>query len=574
MERVWYKHYEPGIPPALNYPQAPLFSLLDNSAAEHPDRTAIVFGAVAHKLPGQPLMDATMSFRDLSDAVNRFANALVQLGVKKGDRVAIYLPNSPQFAIAFYGTLKAGGIIAPVNPIYTPRELEFILQDSGAETIVALSQFYPKLQQVRANTRLKNVIVTNIKEYFPPILKMLFTVAMEKKEGHRVELVPGDLWFQDLIKNQSTVPPKVEVKPNEDAVLLYTGGTTGLPKAAQLSHANLMANAIQLRAWIPWAEEAHEGFLTALPMFHSYAMTTCLNEAMLLAGTLILIPNPRDLEHVLKSIEKHKPSFFPGVPTMYTAINNYAETEKYNLKSVRACISGAAGLPLEVAKNFEKITGAKLVEGYGLSESSPVVTANPVFGENRIGTIGVPMPDTDVKLFDIESGTQEVPVGQPGELCVKGPQVMNGYWNKPEETAKTVRDGWLHTGDIAVMDADGYFRIVDRLKEMIISGGYNIYPREIEEVLYQHPAVLEAAAIGIADSYRGESAKAFVVLKPGQRATAEELIAFCKQNLAPYKVPRSLEFRESLPKTMIGKILRRELVAEEKAKATEMAVRK
>lgn len=566
MDRIWYNHYEKGVPHNLDYPSSPLYKLLDNAAAEYPDRMALVFGAVAHKLPGQPLMDAGMSYRDLRDAVNRFANALVKLGVKKGDRVAIYLPNCPQFAIAFYGTLKAGGVIAPVNPIYTPRELEFILQDSGAETIVALSQFYPKLQEVRAKTKLKNVIVTNIKEYFPTILKTLFTLAMEKKEGHRVELAQGDHWFQDLLKAESPLAPNVAVSAEDDAVLLYTGGTTGLPKAAQLTHANLLANAIQLRAWVPGAQEGKEVYLTALPMFHSYAMTTCMNNSMMLAGTMILIPNPRDMQHILKSIQTHKPTFFPGVPTMYTAINNNPATKEYDLKSIRACLSGAAGLPVEVAKNFEQLTGAKLVEGYGLSEASPVVTANPVFGENRVGTIGVPVPDTDVKLFDVETGETEVPVGQPGELCVKGPQVMKGYWNKPEETAKTIRNGWLHTGDVAVMDEDGYFRIVDRLKEMIISGGYNIYPREIEEVLFQHPAVMEAAAIGIPDAYRGESAKAFVVLKPGQTATEQDLIAFCKQNLAPYKVPRSIEFREGLPKTMIGKILRRELVAEEKQK--------
>jgi len=569
MERVWQKNYEKGVPTTLTYPQTPLYGLLDNAAAEYPDRAAVIFGAVAHKLPGQPLLDAALSYRALREAVNRFASALAQMGVKKGDRVAIYLPNSPQFAIAYYGALKAGAVIAPVNPIYTPRELEFILQDSGAETIVALSQFYPKLQEVRAKTKLKRVIVANIKEYFPSLLKTLFTLAMEKKEGHRVEIAAGDLWFQDVLKSAGTAPPKVNVQSNDDAVLLYTGGTTGLPKAAQLTHHNLLANVVQLRAWIPWAKEGNEGFLTALPLFHSYAMTTCLNMGMLLAGTLILIPNPRDLEHLLKAIDRHKPSFFPGVPTLYTAIINNPNVTKYNLKSIRACLSGAAGLPLEVAKKFGEITGGRLVEGYGLSETSPVVTANPLFGENRIGTIGVPIPDTDVKLFDVETGDKEVAVGEAGELCVKGPQVMKGYWNKPEETAKTIRDGWLHTGDVAVMDADGYFRIVDRLKEMIISGGYNIYPREIEEVLYQHPAVFEAAAIGVPDAYRGESAKAFVVLKPGQKATAEELIAFCKQNLAPYKVPRAIEFRDTLPKTMIGKILRRELVAEEKAKAAQ-----
>lgn len=574
MERIWYQHYEKGVPTTLTYPQTPLHKLLDDAAAEYPDRTAIIFGAVAHKLPGQPLMDAKLSYRDLRDAVNRFANALIKLGVKKGDRVAIYLPNCPQFVIAYYAALKAGAVIAPVNPIYTPRELEFILQDSGAETIIALSQFYPKLQEVRGRTKLKNVIVANIKEYFPSFLKTLFSLAMEKKEGHRVELVAGDHWFQEVMKNEAALAPNVDVKPDDDAVLLYTGGTTGLPKAAQLAHRNLMANTVQLRAWIPWAKEANEGFLTALPMFHSYAMTTCLNEAMHLAGTLILIPNPRDLDHVLKAIDRHKPSFFPGVPTLYTAINNNPNVTKYDLKSIKACISGAAGLPVEVAKKFGEITGGRLVEGYGLSEASPVVTANPVTDKNRIGTIGVPVPDTDVKLFDVETGDKEVPVGQPGELCVKGPQVMKGYWNKPDETMKTIRDGWLHTGDVAVMDEDGYFRIVDRLKEMIISGGYNIYPREIEEVLYQHAAVLEATAIGIPDAYRGESAKAFVVLKPGQTATAEELIAFCKQNLAPYKVPRAIEFRDALPKTMIGKILRRELVAEEKAKMAAAEAKK
>lgn len=568
MDHIWYQHYEKDVPHTLEYPDAPLYKMLDDSADAYPERAALIFGAVAAKLPGQPLMDAQMPYRVLREAVNRFANALLKLGVKKGDRVAIYLPNCPQFAIAFYGTLKAGGVIAPVNPIYTRPELEFILKDSGAETIIALSQFYPNVQAVRGKTKLKNVIVTNIKEYFPPLLKTLFTLSMEKKQGHRVELAAGDHWFQDMLKAESAVAPNLDVKSEDDAVLLYTGGTTGLPKAAELTHANLYANAMQLRAWVPSARQGAETYLTALPMFHSYAMTTCMNNSMLLAGTLILIPNPRDLEHILKSIQAHKPTFYPGVPTMYTAINNFPPTKNYDLKSIRACLSGAAGLPVEVAKNFEQLTGARLVEGYGLSEASPVVTANPIFGENRIGTIGIPMPDTDVKLFDVETGEKEVAVGEPGELCAKGPQVMKGYWNQPAETAKTLRDGWLHTGDVAVMEEDGYFRIVDRLKEMIISGGYNIYPREIEEVLFQHPAVLEAAAIGIPDAYRGESAKAFVVLKPGKEATAEELIAFCKENLAPYKVPRKIEFRETLPKTLIGKILRRELSAQEKEKTT------
>jgi long-chain acyl-CoA synthetase len=570
MEKPWLKHYEPGVRANLDYPSVPMHHFLDTAAATYPNRPATIFGGVVHQLGGA-LMDAQLSYKHLNDHVNRLANALTAMGVKKGDRVALYLPNCPQYVITYYATLKIGGIVAPNNHLYVPRELEFQLNDAGAETIVCLSRLYGNVQKVRANTKLKHVIVANIKEYFPPFLKTLFSLAVEKKEGHRATLDPGDRWFPEVIASAPATPPNVAVSPDDTAVLLYTGGTTGVPKAAEITHKNLVANTLQVREWFTQARERQEVVLTALPLYHSYAMTTCMNQGVYLAATLILIPNPRDLGHVLKCIDRHKPTVFPGVPTMYVAINNYPELGKYNVKSIRACICGAAGLPVEVQTKFQDITGARLVEGYGLSEATPVTHANPIFGENRIGTIGLPFPDTDCKIVDIETGKNELPPGEPGELIIKGPQVMKGYWNKPEETRQTLRDGWLYTGDIAKKDTDGYFQIVDRKKDMIIAGGYNIYPREIEEVLFQHPKILEATVAGVPDPYRGETVKAYVVLKPGQTATAEDIIAFCKERLAAYKRPTIVEFRDSLPKTIVGKILRRQLVAEDKEKAQKQS---
>ncbi len=568
MDKPWLKHYESGVRPHLDYPPVPMHHFLENAAAKYPGRAATIFGSVVHQLGGK-LMDAKLSYKELDEHANRLANALSAMGVKKGDRVAIYLPNCPQYVITYYATLKLGAIVAPNNPLYVPRELEFQMNDSGAETIVCLSRLYPVVAKVRANTKLKNIIVTNVKEYFPPFLKTLFGLAVEKKEGHRVTIAPDEHWFMDVLKRGSPTRPNTQVKPEDTAVLLYTGGTTGVPKAAEITHKNLVANTLQTREWFTTAKEGEEVFMTALPLYHSYAMTTCMNFAVYLAGTMILIPNPRELAHVLKSIDQHRPTSFPGVPTMYVAINNHPELSKYNVRSIKACVSGAAGLPVEVQTKFQDLTGARLVEGYGLSEATPVTHANPIFGENRIGTIGLPYPDTEAKIMDIETGEREMSPGESGELVIRGPQVMKGYWNKPEETRLTLRNGWLYTGDIAVMDQDGYFKIVDRKKDMIIAGGYNIYPREVEEVLFQHPKILEAAVAGIADEYRGETVKAFVVMKPGQTATAEDIIAFCRERLAAYKAPKQVEFRDSLPKTMVGKILRRQLIAEDKEKAAK-----
>ncbi|MFQ6014312.1 MAG: long-chain fatty acid--CoA ligase [Anaerolineae bacterium] len=554
MERVWFKHYEEGVPRTLAYPDVPLYHLLEETVRKYPSNTATIF------------LNNRMSYKELNDHVNQLANAFIGLGIRKGDRVAIYLPNCPQYVITYYAILKAGAVVVPFNPLYAAREVEHQLKDSGAETIVVLSRFYPTVQGVRANTGLKNVIVTNIKEYFPPLIKFLFTLLKEKKEGHRVKLQAGDHWFQDLLARYPATKPDVEVTASDTACLLYTGGTTGVPKGAELSHRNLVANTMQTKAWFAKAQEGAEVILTSLPLFHSYGMTTCMNNAIYLSSAMILIPNPRDLKDVLKNIDKHQPTIFPGVPTMYVAINNFPDIGKYDLSSIKACISGAAGLPVEVQTKFQALSGGKLVEGYGLSEASPVTHANPLFGLNKIGTIGLPFPDTDVKIVDVETGQKELPVGETGELVIKGPQVMKGYWNRPEETKNTLRAGWLYTGDIAKMDEDGYFAIVDRKKDMIIAGGFNIYPREIEEVLYEHPKVEEVCVAGIPDPYRGETVKAYIVLKEGQTATVEEIRDFCRENMARYKVPTDIEFRSELPKTMVGKILRRVLVEEEMKK--------
>jgi len=556
MEKPWLKSYEPQVPPTLTYPQRPLDANLTETAHKFPDATATVF------------MDAKLTYAQLNALVDRFAAALQGMGVRKGDRVAVYVANCPQFIVAYYGALRAGAIVAPFNPLYAAPEVEHQLQDSGAETMLCMSRFYPIVKKVRAKTPLKRLIVTNIKEYFPPVLKLLFTLAKEKHDGDRQDIsdAPNTYWLQDVLNKAPAKPAPVEVKPGDTAVLLYTGGTTGVPKGAELSHSNIMANAVMCGAWMHDLREAKEICLTALPLYHSFGMTTCMNLSVLIGGAMLLIPNPRDLPTLMKNINKHHPTLFPGVPTMYVAFNNFPDLAKYDVKSIRACISGAAGLPVEVQKRFEELTGGHLVEGFGLSEASPVTHGNPVFGKNKIGTIGLPFPDTESRIVDIDTGTKDLPVGEAGELIIRGPQVMKGYWNMPKETDIALRNGWLYTGDIARMDEEGYFQIVDRKKDMIIAGGFNIYPRDVEEVLYQHPKIKEAVVAGIPDPYRGETVKAYIILKEGETATQQEIVDFCRGRMAKYKVPTAVEFRKELPKTIIGKILRRMLVEEEKKK--------
>jgi long-chain acyl-CoA synthetase len=567
MEKPWLKEYDSGVPATIDYPQVPLHQFLLDTAAKYPNKTALVFGNVVEPL-GNALMDAPMTYSQLLEQTQRFAAALQELGVEKGDRVAIWLPNCPQFVIAYYATLMVGGIVVPCNPSYVAREIRHQLNDSAAKVAIVLSLVYPTMKQVRSETQVEKVIVANIKEYFPGLLKFLFTLAKEKKEGH-LQDISGDAdtyWFQDLLAQAPAKPRPVEVKPEDTGVLMYTGGTTGVSKGAQLTHRNLVANALQVRSWMSDSIEGEEVMMAALPLYHSYSMTVSMNHTVYLAGKIILIPDPRILDHVLKSITKHKATLFPGVPALYVSITNYRDINKYDVSSIRACISGAAGLPPEVQEGFERLTGGKLVEGYGLSEATPVTHCNPIYGKRKEGSwIGIPFPDTDSVVMDLETGERLLQTGEIGELCIRGPQVMKGYWNMPTETANSLQGGWLHTGDIARMDTDGFFQIVDRKKDMILgTGGFNIYPREVEDVLYEHPKVLEAAVAGVPlGQEKGERVKAYIVLKPGQTATEEEIIQYCRDNLAYYKVPKFVEFRDELPKTMVGKILRRVLVEEE-----------
>ena len=554
-EKPWTKKYDPGVPDSIEVPDHPLHDFLTRAARDYPEQTAMIFKG------------SRISYRLLDDLSDALAAGLIANGFQKDDRAVIYMPNTPQFVITYYGILKAGGIVVATNPLYSERELEHQLADCGAETVFVLSLFYKKLKHVQkqGRTNVRRVIVSNIKEYLPPHLKFLFTIAKEKKEGHRVTLEAGDTWFQDfLAAGRQSPPAHVEVSADDMALLQYTGGTTGVAKGAIALHRNLVANTLMVKAWMPDLRDAQEIVLTAIPLFHSYGMNTAMNLAVAGASTMVLIPNPRDLSDLLDSINKYKPTLFPGVPAMYIAINNHPQViqGKVDVSSIRACISGSAPLLLETKTRFEEITGGKLVEGYGLTEAHVATHANPLHGENRPG-IGLPLPGVEARIVDPEDGDADVPAGELGELILKGPSNMTGYWQMPTETANALRDGWLYTGDIARMDEDGYFYIEDRKKDMIIASGYNIYPREVEEVLATHPDVLEVAVAGVPDALRGETVKAWVVKKEGSHLTEEELIEWSKEQLARYKYPRLVEFRDQLPRTTVGKVLKRELIKEE-----------
>ncbi len=559
--RPWTKLYDDGVPATLVYPDISLNALLDDAAESYPDATATIF------------FNAKRTWRGISEDAWRFANGLRERGVKKGDRVALMLPNVPQFVIAFFGALRAGATVVPCNPLYTAPELHHQLADSGAETLVVLSRFYPIARAAREGTKLRNLIVTNIKEEMPPVLRVLFTVAKEKKDGHR-QSYKGDVGavaFRRVLASPAT-PFDAGVKKDDIAVLQYTGGTTGVSKGAMLSHRALVANTLQCRAWHVGTKDGAGTGMAIMPFFHVYGLTVVMLQAVHSAGALVLEPQ-FELERVLKDIVRYRPQTLPGAPRIYNAIINSPLTTKYDLRGIEACLSGSAPLMIETHKKFTALTGAKLVEGYGLTEAAPVTHCNPLYGEGKqkIGTIGVPYPDVESKIVDTETGEREVGPGEPGELILRGPQLMDGYYNRPDETAGALRNGWLYTGDIATVDADGYYSIVDRKKEMIIVSGFNVYPREVEEALATHPAVVEGAAIGVAHPIKGEEVKVFVVLKPGASATAEEIMAHCRTQLAPFKVPRQVEFRDSLPKTLIGKVLRRQLADEDKKKRAEVA---
>ena len=543
MEKIWLQNYDFFVPESIRYPRIPLYQLLELTCVKYDENVATIF------------FDQKLTYGELRDHVRRMATALKGMGVKKGDRVALMLPNCPQFIISYYGVLEAGGTVVNVSPLHVERELEYEFSDSGAETLIYLDLFDARIQAVKDTSPLKRLIVTSITDY------------MEAPVDPSAAKAADTFWFREVIADSTPEVPDVDIDPTVDlAALQYTGGTTGLPKGVMLTHRNLLANAMQCALWAKeFSERGQDVYLDVIPFFHSYGQTVGMNNAILNASTMVLIPQ-FEINMLLQAIQKYKPNFFPGVPTLYVAILSHPDALDYGVDKLRLCNSGSAPIPIEVIKQFSSISGGIFCEGYGLSEASPVTHSNPIMGMRKVGSIGVPFPDTEAKIVDAETGTKEMGVNEPGELIIRGPQVMKGYWEKPEETADTLRDGWLYTGDIGTMDEDGYFYIVDRKKDMIIAGGFNIYPREVDEVLYEHPKVQEAVTVGIPDEYRGETVKVYIVLKEGMECTEDEIITYCRERLAAYKAPRLVEFRAELPKTMVGKILRRSLREEEIAK--------
>ena len=557
IEKPWFKFWPPDVPRHIDYPDIPLSDFLKKTAKNYPDHPAIIY------------FDKEISYRQLDAASDRFATALADLGVKKGDKVGLFLPNIPQFIMSYYGAIRIGAIETAVSPLYREREVEHQLSDSEAETLVVLDALYPVAEKVLANTKVKRVIVTSLKEYMPSATAFLGSL-LKRIPSHKVERKPNIYFFQELLTKYDANPPKVNIDPKEDlAGLQYTGGTTGISKGAMLTHMNLVSNAVMCAEWLK-GKPKEETFLTVLPLFHIYGMTTSMNAPIYLAGKMVMLPRFDTLAS-LKAIQKYRISIFCGAPTMYSVLLAHPDIKKYNMSSVRFCISGSAPLPPEVQKKWMEITRGVLVEGYGLTESSPVTHCNPLdqtMKTVKVGAIGLPWPDTDAKIMDIETGEKELNTGEDGELAVKGPQVMKGYWKMPQETADVLRNGWLYTGDIGKMDQDGYFYITDRKKDLIKYKGYSVYPREIEDVLYEHPAVKLCAVVGKPDPVASEIPKAFVVLKDAATATEDEIKRFVNEKVAPYKAIREVEFRTELPMTLVGKVLKRVLQEEEKKKTT------
>lgn len=549
----WSRAYPNEVPISLDYPDKTLSYFLQQSADAYPNQPAILF------------MGKALTYAELLEEAYKFANILLSLGIQKGDRVGIMLPNTPQGVVAYYGTLFSGAVAVQFNPMYMDREIHHQAADSGIRIMVTLDLLYPKVSEALQDTAVEKILVSSIKDYLPFPKNILYPLML-RKDGQYVNVRYNlkTLSYARLMKGAPSNPPSVKMNPSEDLALLqYTGGTTGLSKGVKLTHLNLVSNTFQAVKWVWKGKPGKETVLCVLPFFHVYGMTIGMNLAIMMGAKMVLLPRFQ-IKDVLETIQLEKPTLFPGAPTMYIALLNYPDIEKYDLSSIEACISGSSPLPVEVQERFEAISGGKLVEGYGLTEASPVTHCNPIWGTRKNGSIGLPWPDTIAKIVDSET-MEELPPGKPGELIVKGPQVMKGYWNRPTETAETIKDGWLFTGDIGTIDEDGYFYIVDRKKNMIIAGGFNIYPREVEEVLFEHPDILEAAVIGVPDPYRGETVKAYLVLKDGKQVTEEELNIFCRERLAAYKVPRSYEFRTELPKTLVGKVLKRALQEEEKS---------
>lgn len=553
--KPWLKNYPEEVPSSLTFEEIPVQEFLTRAYKKNPSKVAIHF------------MGKDLTYAELYESALKFANYLQTLGVEKGDRVAIMLPNSPQSVIAYYGAMYAGAIVVQTNPLYTERELQYQMADSGAKVILLMDILYPRVMKIIKETALENVIVTAIKDYLPFPKNLVYPYIQKKQYGFsvKVEHSGQNHLFTEIMRSAPIKMIDIPFNFEEDIALLqYTGGTTGFPKGVMLTHKNLIANTTMCDAWMYKCVHGEETIMGILPFFHVYGMTAVILLSVFTQNKMVLLPK-FDAETALKTIDKQKPTLFPGAPTLYIGLLNHPDIAKYDLSSIKACISGSASLPVEVQEKFEAVTGGKLVEGYGLTETSPVTHSTPIWGKRVMGSIGLPWPNTDSIILRT-GDTEALPVGEVGEIAVKGPQVMKGYWNRPEDTAATFVDGWFLTGDLGYMDEEGYFYVVDRKKDIIIAGGFNIYPREVEEVLYEREEIQECVVAGIPDPYRGETVKAYIVLKEGYSVTEDELNKYCRQNLAAFKVPRYYEFRDELPKTAVGKILRRSLVDEEKTK--------
>jgi len=559
-DRPWFRHYEDGVPHAYpsirpvfgddaHGPAESLWEQFDRTAATWPDRVAAIFEGTE------------FTYARLHRMVELFSTSLARLGVGRGDNVVLQLPNIPQCLVAYFALHRIGACVVMANPMYVAPEIAHMLDDSGARTMITLDAFWMNtVRKIKYSTGLRTVIHTGIADYLPFPKKQLFPLIGKKKGlWAKVRKEPGVYRFADMVAESEGIVAPTPGGADDMACLQYTGGTTGVSKGAILTNSNLLSNAHQVAGWFPGLKAGGEVFVCALPFFHVFGLTICLNVPIALGATLLVIPDPRNLKSIIGKIEKYRPTMFPAVPAMFEGINRFPGIEKRDLSSIKGCFSGSAPLSLEVMNRFEQLTGARITEGFGLTESSPVSHVNPLFGLRKEGSIGVPMPGTDSKVVDLTEGTTEMPDGENGELILRGPQVMKGYWKHEEETTNAIRDGWLFTGDIAYRDTDGYFFISGRKKEMIIAGGYNIYPREIDEVLYAHPEILEAAAVGIPDQHRGETVWAFVVPKPGAKVSGGDVINWCRKRLARYKVPKRIVFAETLPRSAVGKILRREL---------------
>jgi long-chain acyl-CoA synthetase len=550
-DKPWLKHYEKGIPETIQFEETCIPSFLERSAKEFPDHTALLFQGFK------------VTYRQLNDMVNRFSACLSGFGIQKGDSVALLLPNVIPCVVGYYATLKIGAIAVMNNPLYSDRELLHQFNDSGSKLLITLDLLGNRMIDLRAKTGIRHIVYTSIGDYLPFPKNLLFPlVAKKKKLAADVKSAPNVHKWKEVLSTAKPDFSGPDLSFDDVAMYQYTGGTTGVSKGVILTHGNLSRQVQQLQSWFPGFNKGQEMMLGALPFFHVFGLSVAMNFAIYMGWGDILVPKPQP-EPLLETIGKFKPTFAPLVPTMYIGMLNHPLIQKTDMTSIKGCFSGSAPLPIEVIRDFEKKTGAVIVEGFGMTESTPVTHVNPFAGGKRkVGSIGIPIPCTEARIVDLVTGNTDMPVGETGELIIRGPQVMRGYLNKPDETAQTVTDGWLHTGDIAMMDTEGYFFIVDRKKDMIICGGYNVYPRDVEEVFFSHPKVQEATAIGVPHPTRGEAVKVFVVLKSGQTATEDELIEYCKGNLAAYKLPSSIEFRTELPKTNVGKVLKKDLRAE------------